>query len=477
MSGPPSSRRRAPGRYRYTVIGLGGSLRILAQASSSGARISPTSASRCRWAARSSPRPPRAPAAPMPRLSTNWAALLLATRRGRESAADAAIAQGAGARSRARQPRAALRGPRVAPSRASLEICRGSQARRLQQLVRTVSALGRAASPDGTAPSGTSRRGCPTWPRWASTCCTFRPSTRSAASTARAPTTRSPRGPSDVGSPWAIGSAEGGHKEILPELGTLEDFRRLIARGARARHRDRARHRLSVRARPPLRERASASGSSTAPTAACNTPRIRRRSTRTSIRSISRPTTGARCGRSSRASSSSGSSRACGSFASTIRTPSRFAFWEWLIGEIKREQPGRDLPGRGVHPAEGHAPPGEARLHPVVHLFHLAQHQARADRVFHRADAADPGGEYFRPNVWPNTPDILHETLQSGLRAVFAARLVLAATLSRQLRHLRPDLRADGKHAARTGQRGVSGLGEVPAAPLGPRSARQPAAL
>ena len=32
--------------------------------------------------------------------------------------------------------------------------------------------------------------------------------------------------------------------------------------------------------------------------------------------------------------------------------------------------------------------------------------------------------------MWPNTPDILHETLQSGVRAAFAARLVLAATLS-----------------------------------------------
>ena len=36
----------------------------------------------------------------------------------------------------------------------------------------------------------------------------------------------------DVGSPWAIGAAEGGHKSILPELGTLEDFRRLVKRAA-----------------------------------------------------------------------------------------------------------------------------------------------------------------------------------------------------------------------------------------------------
>ena len=35
--------------------------------------------------------------------------------------------------------------------------------------------------------------------------------------------------PDDVGSPWAIGADEGGHKAILPELGTAEDFRRLVA--------------------------------------------------------------------------------------------------------------------------------------------------------------------------------------------------------------------------------------------------------
>src|SRR5205814_5925549 len=38
--------------------------------------------------------------------------------------------------------------------------------------------------------------------------------------------------------------------------------------------------------------------------------------------------------------------------------------------------------------------------------------------------------EYFRPNFFANTPDILHEYLQRGGRAAFAARLVLAGTLS-----------------------------------------------
>ncbi len=39
-------------------------------------------------------------------------------------------------------------------------------------------------------------------------------------------------GPDDVGCPWAIGSAEGGHKAIHPELGTLDDFRNLLAKAA-----------------------------------------------------------------------------------------------------------------------------------------------------------------------------------------------------------------------------------------------------
>ncbi len=37
-------------------------------------------------------------------------------------------------------------------------------------------------------------------------------------------------GPDDPGSPWGIGADEGGHKAVHPELGTLEDFRRLVAR-------------------------------------------------------------------------------------------------------------------------------------------------------------------------------------------------------------------------------------------------------
>jgi starch synthase (maltosyl-transferring) len=43
---------------------------------------------------------------------------------------------------------------------------------------------------------------------------------------------------------------------------------------------------------------------------------------------------------------------------------------------------------------------------------------------------APPVSDFFRPNVWPNTPDILNEYLQKGGRPAFMVRLILAATLS-----------------------------------------------
>lgn len=41
-----------------------------------------------------------------------------------------------------------------------------------------------------------------------------------------------------------------------------------------------------------------------------------------------------------------------------------------------------------------------------------------------------PVSDFFRPNFWPNTPDILHKELQVGGRAAFMERLILAATLT-----------------------------------------------
>ncbi len=127
-------------------------------------------------------------------------------------------------------------------------------------------------------------------------------------------------GPDDPGSPWAIGAASGGHDAVHPDLGTLADFRAFVRRAAA----------LGIetpstsRCRPPPTTRGSPSiptGSPSSPTAPSATPRTRRRSTRTSTRSTSttipRASSTRCCG-----SCGTGSSRACGSSASTTRTRS-----------------------------------------------------------------------------------------------------------------------------------------------------------
>ena len=72
------------------------------------------------------------------------------------------------------------------------------------------------------------KRACHMWLRWVSMCSTCRQSTRSEPASEKDGIIPRRLQPGDPGSPWAIGSAEGGHKAIHPELGTLEDFHHLI---------------------------------------------------------------------------------------------------------------------------------------------------------------------------------------------------------------------------------------------------------
>ena len=77
-------------------------------------------------------------------------------------------------------------------------------------------------------------------------------------------------------------------------------------------------------------------------------------------------------------------------------------FWAWLIGEVKNDRPRRAVPGRGVHPARPPVRAGQARLHAVLHVLHLAHREVGADRV-RRADRrarrlrpAEPVRQYAR---------------------------------------------------------------------------------
>ncbi|MEO8966860.1 MAG: alpha-1,4-glucan--maltose-1-phosphate maltosyltransferase, partial [Solirubrobacteraceae bacterium] len=106
-----------------------------------------------------------------------------------------------------------------------------------------------------------------------------------------------------------------------------------------------------------------------------------------------------------------------------------FAFWSWLIEEVHARN--RDV----IFLAEAFTKRAVMR-----HLGKLGFSQsytyftwknARWELIEYLSELAYSGEqEYFRPNFFTNTPDILHEYLQHGGRPAFEARLVLASTLS-----------------------------------------------
>ena len=214
----------------------------------------------------------------------------------------------------------------------------------------------------------------------------------------------------------------------IPQLGTLDDFRALIAAAKRAWAGDRARFRHPVLARPSLADASIRTGSAGVPTDRCATPRIRRRNTRTSSILTSTPR------------------RRLPALWLALRDVVQFwvdqgvrifrvdnphtkplPFWHWMIADIHGRASRCDLPGGGVHPAEADVPAGEGRLHPVLHLLHLAQHEAGDHRISDRAERTPPVREFFRPNFFVNTPDINPLFLQTSGRPGFLIRAALAA--------------------------------------------------
>jgi len=105
------------------------------------------------------------------------------------------------------------------------------------------------------------------------------------------------------------------------------------------------------------------------------------------------------------------------------------AFWEWLIGEVKQEQPEviflaeaftrrpmmQALAKAGFNQSYTYFTWKQSRWELTEYVSELAMSEER---------------EYFRPNFFVNTPDILTEELQLGGLPKFRARLILAATLS-----------------------------------------------
>ncbi len=106
-----------------------------------------------------------------------------------------------------------------------------------------------------------------------------------------------------------------------------------------------------------------------------------------------------------------------------------FAFWEWAIGELKREHPELIFLSEAfTRPRIMHR---LAKLGFTQSYTYFTWRNTKQELVEYFTELSqDPSREYFRPNVWPNTPDILHAALQHGGRPVFITRVALAATLA-----------------------------------------------
>jgi starch synthase (maltosyl-transferring) len=106
-----------------------------------------------------------------------------------------------------------------------------------------------------------------------------------------------------------------------------------------------------------------------------------------------------------------------------------FAFWEWCINELKAEHP--DL----IFLAEAFTRPKVmqhlAKLGFTQSYTYFTWRNAKWELEEYMTELTQTDmRHYFRPNFFANTPDILHEYLQTGGRPAFKIRFVLAALLS-----------------------------------------------
>jgi starch synthase (maltosyl-transferring) len=232
----------------------------------------------------------------------------------------------------------------------------------------------------------------------------------------------------DVGSPWAIGSHEGGHKAVHPGLGTIEDFRRFVAR-ARELNIDVALD-IAFQTAPdhPYVE-AHPSWFTWRPDGtvqyAENPPKKYQDIYPFNFESEDWT------GLWDELKSVFDYWIAQGVTVFRVDNPHTkpFAFWEWAIGEIKAQHP------EVIFLAEAFTRP--KIMHRLAKLgfsqsyTYFAWRNTKQELTEYFTElSTGPGREYFRPNVWPNTPDILTEYLQHGGRPAFVARLLLAATLA-----------------------------------------------
>ncbi|TMB66362.1 MAG: alpha-1,4-glucan--maltose-1-phosphate maltosyltransferase [Deltaproteobacteria bacterium] len=234
-------------------------------------------------------------------------------------------------------------------------------------------------------------------------------------------------GPDDVGSPWAIGAKEGGHKAIHPQLGTLEDFKRLV-----------------TKAKESGIEIALDIAFQCAPDHpyAREHPEWFRKRPDGSIQYAENPPKKYQdiypldfetdhwkelwdelksiivfwCEQGVRI------------FRVDNPHTKAFPFWEWVIAEVKKDYP------EALFLAEAFTRPKVmyrlAKLGFSQSYTYFAWRNTKWELTQYFTELTQTEiADFFRASLWPNTPDILTEYLQFGGRPAFMTRLVLAATL------------------------------------------------
>lgn len=235
-------------------------------------------------------------------------------------------------------------------------------------------------------------------------------------------------GPDDVGSPWAIGAKEGGHKSILPALGTMEDFQHFLdeaeMRGMEVAldiafqcapdHPWVKEHPQWFRWRPDgtvqYAENPPKKYQDILP---INFESDDWENLWDELKSVFEFWIEA------------------GVKVFRVDNPhtKSMEFWRWCILNIKAQHPeviflaeAFTRPKRKYFLAKG----GFTHGYTYFTWRNTAAELQEYVEDLTKGDAK----EYFWPNFWPNTPDILHADLQTGNRATFIGRYVLAATLS-----------------------------------------------
>jgi starch synthase (maltosyl-transferring) len=233
--------------------------------------------------------------------------------------------------------------------------------------------------------------------------------------------------PADPGSPWAIGSKDGGHKAINPELGTVADLRALRAKAEL--HGVELALDIAFQCSPDhpyVKEhrewfRSRADGSVQY---AENPPKKYQ-----DIYPLDFETANYEAlAEELKSVIFFWISQGIKIFRVDNPHTKPFAFWEWLIRETQREYP------EVIFLAEAFTRPKVmyrlAKLGFTQSYTYFAWKNTKAELTEYFTEITEPPvSDFFRPNLWPNTPDILNEYLQKGGRSAFIARLVLAATL------------------------------------------------